>query len=267
MAPPPGRMPLRMGGNWRKRWRYVGAFDERFMLCAAAVEIGPGRETFWALWDREEQALREHTRHVVPVIAGPQVSFGERSVAVRSREVEIDLELGGGQSIECECPAGDGAFTWTRKLAGGSAEGVVRVGSHEHALHGRAVDDRSAGYHARRTSWMWSAGVGEASDGRPVAWNLVSGINDPPTASERAIWVDGTPAEPGPVRFDGLDSIAFEDGSVLGFEAEASRAHSEGVPHVFASDYEAPFGSFNGSLGGVELASGSGVMERHDALW
>jgi hypothetical protein len=260
-------MPLRMGGNWRKRWRYVGAYDERFMLCAAAIEVGPIRQTFWALWDREERALREGTRRVVPVLAGPEVSFDEDSVAVRSREVEIDLELGPGQAIECECPAGDGAFTWTRKLAGASAEGVVRVGSREIPLRGRAVDDRSAGYHARRTSWLWSAGVGEAADGRPVAWNLVSGINDPPTSSERAIWVDGAPTEPAPVRFDGLASIAFESGSVLAFEPEASRAHSEGVLHLVTSDYEAPFGTFAGSLDGIELASGSGVMERHDALW
>jgi len=94
MPPPLERMPMRMGGNWRKRWRYVGAYDERFMLCAAAVEIGPGRETFWALWDREERALRERTRHVIPLLAGPEVSFGPSSVSVRSREVEIDLELG-----------------------------------------------------------------------------------------------------------------------------------------------------------------------------
>lgn len=264
---PPERMPMRMGGTWRKRWRYVGAYDERFMLCAAAVEIGPGRETFWAVWDREERALRERTRHVVPVLAGPEVSFGESSVSVRSRDVEIQLELGPGEAIECVCPAGRGAYTWTRKLAGASAEGTVRVGSREVSLRGRAVDDRSAGYHARRTSWLWSAGVGEATDGRPVAWNLVSGINDPHTSSERAIWVDGAPTEPGPVAFEGLDSIRFEDGSVLSFEAEASRAHGEGVPFVFRSDYEAPFGSFAGSLAGIDLAHGAGVMERHDALW
>ena len=54
---------------------------------------------------------------------------------------------------------------------------------------------------------------------------------------------------------------------MLGFEAEAARERSEGVPFLFGSDYEAPFGSFSGSLPGVELMSGSGVMERHDALW
>ena len=179
----------------------------------------------------------------------------------------IELEFGPGEGIECECPAGDGAFTWTQKLAGMAAEGTVRVGGREMHMRGRGVDDRSAGYHPRRTSWMWSAGVGDAADGRSVAWNLVSGINDPQTASERAVWVDGRPFEPEPVDFDGLDAIRFADGSAMTFEAEAQRAHREGIPHVFASDYEAPFGTFSGSIAGIELAAGAGVMERHDALW
>ena len=36
----------------------------------------------------------------------------------------------------------------------------------------------------------------------------------------------------------------------------------------FASDYRQPFGTFTGTLGGgVELAEGFGVMERHTARW
>ena len=29
---PPGSMPLRLAGTWRKRWRYVGAFGENVMM-------------------------------------------------------------------------------------------------------------------------------------------------------------------------------------------------------------------------------------------
>jgi hypothetical protein len=37
---------------------------------------------------------------------------------------------------------------------------------------------------------------------------------------------------------------------------------------VFASDYRQPFGTFSGTLpGGVELAEGFGVMERHVVRW
>jgi hypothetical protein len=80
------------------------------------------------------------------------------------------------------------------------------------------------------------------------------------------VWVDGIPTEPEPVRFEGLQGIVFADGSRLVFEPESSRAHSDNLL-LFRSDYEAPFGSFSGSLAGIELGSGLGVMERHDAVW
>ena len=91
-------------------------------------------------------------------------------------------------------------------------------------VEGFGVDDESAGYQARHTSWHWSAGVGTAADGRALAWNLVEGINDPPERSERAIWVDGVPHEPAPVAFDGLDAVRFADGSRLDFEPAAPSA-------------------------------------------
>jgi hypothetical protein len=37
---------------------------------------------------------------------------------------------------------------------------------------------------------------------------------------------------------------------------------------LLASDYRQPFGTASGTLpGGIELASGAGVMERHHARW
>lgn len=268
LSPPLESMPLRADGRWRKRWRYVAAFDERFMLCAAAVEVGPARQTFWALWDRDERRLRERTCRVVPLVSRPEVEVepdGGR-VAVRSGEVRIELEIDPGQAVEAVCPAG-GAYTWTQKLVGAPVRGSVAIAGREHQLGGRAVTDISAGYHARRTSWRWSAGVGEAADGRAVAWNLVEGINDPAVGSERAIWIDGAPSEPGPVHFDGLESIRFGDGSTMSFSAEARRARRDRIPFFIRSDYEAPFGSFSGEVAGIPLAAGKGVMERHDAIW
>jgi hypothetical protein len=51
------------------------------------------------------------------------------------------------------------------------------------------------------------------------------------------------------------------------FAAEAGRERSEGIPLLLRSSYEAPFGTFSGTLAGIELADGLGVMERHTALW
>jgi hypothetical protein len=79
--------------------------------------------------------------------------------------------------------------------------------------------------------------------------------------------VAGKPSEPGPVSFDGLRAIAFDDGARLDFEGECERRREENRILVRYS-YRQPFGSFTGSLaGGLELDRGLGVMEYHDARW
>jgi hypothetical protein len=99
-----------------------------------------------------------------------------------------------------------------------------------------------------------------------VAWNLVEGINDPPRDSERSIWLDGQPAEPDPVGFSELDAIEFGDGARLEFSGESERARDDNLL-LFRSTYRHRFGTFNGSLDGVEVGEGFGVMESHEALW
>jgi hypothetical protein len=255
-------MPLRSEGQLRKRWRYVGVFAEELMLCAASAEIGPARQSFWAIWDRqgryfdERSVLRPGVREVL--LEGPRLE-------IDSPDLRASLHLGEVQPIETICPSG-AAWGWTRKRAGVPVSGTVEAPGRRWDLNALAVDDESAGYHARHTSWHWSAGVGRAADGRPLAWNLVEGINDPPANSERAIWVDGEPHEPPPVSFSGLEAVGFSDGPPLEFTAEAERAHDENFL-LIRSTYRHRFGRFGGSLDGIELAAGLGVMEQHDALW
>jgi hypothetical protein len=259
-------MPLLLGRRLRKRWRWVGAFAENLIVFAARVEIGPASMTFWGIWDRERRRLWERTRRGFPG-SRPEVRMPGRAVLVRSGSVQFDLELGEGTSIECMCPNGEGGYTWTRKRAGVPARGEVRIGRRTGELDGLAVEDDSAGYHSRYTSWKWSAGVGTARDGRAIAWNLVRGINDPPRSSERTIWVSGYPTETGPVEFRGLETILFEDESRLNFTAETQRTHHEGIPLIARSDYEAPLGRFSGALSGIPVDSALGVMEAHDVVW
>jgi hypothetical protein len=59
--------PLR-GGRPLKRWRYVAAFSEELMLCAAAAAIGPARSSWWAVWDRRRGTLHERTRFAGPAL-------------------------------------------------------------------------------------------------------------------------------------------------------------------------------------------------------
>lgn len=263
---PPQRMPMRMGRRFRKRWRWVGAFQESVMVFGAVVEVGPAGMSFWGVYDREHDRLYERTRRSLPW-RRPEVEMDGRSTGIRAGEIQADLEFGEGEAIECVCPNGEGGYTWTRKLAGVPVTGRVAIGDREVEVRAMGVEDDSAGYHRRHTVWKWSAGVGVTPDGRPVGWNLVEGINDPATSSERSIWVGGAQREPAPVRFDGLDSIAFADSSRLRFSAETQRDHREHIPLVARSEYHAPFGRFEGELAGVEIESGLGVMESHDVLW
>ncbi|MBA3809877.1 MAG: hypothetical protein H0X28_16005, partial [Solirubrobacterales bacterium] len=57
-----GRAGLRDGTRPLKRWRYVAIFNEQLAACAALVQIGPLRQSFWALHLREERLERGRTR-------------------------------------------------------------------------------------------------------------------------------------------------------------------------------------------------------------
>jgi Protein of unknown function (DUF2804) len=187
---------------------------------------------------------------------------------IADRGVSLEVELEEEEGIEARCPNGR-SESWTRKQAGVPARGILALdGGEPRTIEARAVIDDSAGWHARVTEWRWSAGVGEAPDGTPLAWNLVAGINDPPRGSERAVWVAGAPHEVDPVVFeDSLGAVRAGDGSELRFTAEAERSRRENML-IVSSDYRAPFGTFAGTLpGGIELAAGHGVMEHHRARW
>jgi hypothetical protein len=205
-----------------KSWRWVGAFAPDLMLCVGHARVGVLRRSWWAVWDGER--LHEGTR------------------------APFALALERGRPIEVTTgPA------WTRKTP-------LRVTG---TVLGRRLDapgllDESRGRHARRTSWLWSAGAGTTTSGTAVIWNLVEGMH--PT--ERTVWIDGEPHAVDPQRFDGLRGVGD-----LRFTALATRARRENYG-LIASDYEQPFGTFAGSLPVAgALAAGCGVMERHEALW
>jgi hypothetical protein len=256
--------PLR-AGTLLKRWRYVGIFEERLMACAAIAQVGAARQSFWALHLREDGSTRERTR-MLPRRRALTLDAGR--LLLRDEGIALDLRLEEDEGFAALCRNGRG-HVWTRKQAGIAARGTLALdGGSPLTIDARAVIDDTAGRHPRRTEWWWSAGVGEGPSGSALAWNLVSGVNDPASGSERAVWVDGAPSEAPTVRFaPDLLAIHGLDGSELQFTPEAERAHSQNMLLV-KSDYRAPFGKFVGTLpGGVELARGLGVVEHHRALW
>jgi hypothetical protein len=249
----------------------VALFGEDLCACAAVVEIGPARQSFWALLDRRSGRLHERTR-LLPRAAALTIAPGEEQapglLAIADDGVELRVSLHEAPGIQALCAHGAGRV-WTRKQAGIRAHGTLAIGGEPaRPIEALAVIDDTCGHHARVTEWRWSAGVGGDRQGRALAWNLVSGVNDPPRGSERAVWVDGVPSEPGPVEFAAdLSQIRARDGSLLHFSAEAERSRHDRML-LLSSEYRAPFGSFSGSLpGAIELAWGAGVMEHHRARW
>jgi hypothetical protein len=259
---PPRPAPLVRAGRPLKRWRYAGVYGDDIMVCAASVRIGPVPQWFWAIWDRRARALLEATRFV----PGP-VRVADGALRLRGRRIRADLVLEPAGPPVATLSEHGASWIWTRKLPI-RARGTVLAAGRAIDVDARGLVDESAGFHARETGWSWSAGVGTSAGGADVWWNLVAGLHDAPRASERSVWVDGVVREPCPVQFDDdLGAVHGDDGSVLRFAAEAQRARRDDLV-VFASDYRQPFGTFSGTLpGGVELASGLGVMERHDVRW
>lgn len=251
-------MPAWSGTRPLKRWRYVGIYAESLMLCAGVVHVAGMPQAFWAVWDRRARLLRQRTR----VLRTAPVQVAADAVDVRDAEYGIHLRLEPeGEAVEVVSPQGR-SYIWTRKWP---VVATGQVGSE--AVRGRGLVDESAGYHARATAWEWAAGVGRSSDGRSLAWNLVAGIHDSPASSERTVWVDGVASELGPATFSpGLDRVSFEGGQ-LRFAEEAVRRRRDRLV-VISSDYVQPFGTVSGTLpGGIEVAEGYGVMERHHAKW
>jgi hypothetical protein len=257
-------MRLLRGGRPLKRWRYVAAFADELMLCAATAAVGPGRSSWWAVWDRRRGVLAEHTRTIGPGL----VRFGDDGrVRVADRGVTIDITIDEGGGVESVNRHG-AQYVWTRKQAGRPFRGRVAMQGRTLEIDGLAIVDDTAGYHARATEWWWSAGVGRGPGGGPVGWNLVTGINDGPAASERSIWSGDAAHEVGPVTFAaGLTAVAFAEGGRLTFEEEAVRARRDDML-VVRSDYRQPFGRYSGLLPGVgRVDGGRGVMEHHVARW
>jgi hypothetical protein len=267
---PPGRMPLVRDRRPLKRWRYVGVYTAELMLCVGEAHVGGLPQRWWAL-ALPDGALLERTtlsRGGVRLagVPGAGVRTGPSRVSVDARaragpRVSIELELGETPPVEVVSSHGR-SYIWTAKRAPVHVRGQVRIeaGPGAHAPRLFSFDgehgfiDESAGYHARRTAWRWSAGVGRTGDGRTVAWNLVDGVHDAPEASERTVWLDGRPYELEPQPF-AADLSRVGD---LAFERWSAREHSMSLGLV-RSRYVQPFGTFRGALPGP-LARPDGSM-------
>ena len=287
--PPPGlaagahgapRLPLLRSGRPLKRWRYLAAFGPDLMLCAGDARIGPLRQRWWALAEPgrpllERTSLASAGMSLATVLARPPEKSDETrppDLAIRASAVDLELRIDADgpnvEAVDVVSPTGGDGWMWTRKQAGLAATCAVTLNGRRRELRLEAVIDDTAGYHERHTAWRWSTGVGRSAAGERLAWNLVSGVHDAPSQSERTVWLDGRAVEVGPARFArDLSGLETADGGHLEFSPWVAREHRMNLV-VMRSAYRQPFGTFTGVLpGGIRLAEGYGVMEEHDTTW
>src|SRR5436853_5728741 len=158
VAGPPVPMALMRRGRPLKRWRYVGFYGPDAMLCAGDVRVGPLRQRFWAVAEPGRPLCEGTSLRAGGVsIDGPRVEIDAEGV-----HADLTAEESGG--IATLHPNGRAGYVWTRKQAGVRMRGSLAVDGRSLELDGRGAIDDTAGYHARRTSWRWSAGGGRTRD-------------------------------------------------------------------------------------------------------
>jgi Protein of unknown function (DUF2804) len=259
---PPDRLPLLRRGQLRKRWHYVSFWSSELILCAARVQVGPLSHDYFGVWDRVARRLSKGQGFL-----RRRVHMPPRRVIVEDDDVAIDLALRATDAFQVYRPE-HRAYIWSYKELCREAVATVRLGGATREVVGTAFVDVNAGYHSRRTRWRWMAGAGTDEAGTAVAWNAIVGLFDTPANSERTVWVDGRPAEVGPVRFsEDLTSVSFAEGGELRFREEAVLRKRFGL-FLLSSRYDHSFGVYSGTLpGGVAVHEGFGVRECQDALW
>lgn len=240
-------LPLFRGLRPLKRWRYLGVYGPQVQMCVGIARIGPAYQAFWAVHNRADDTFREKSA------LRPIVHFDETTA--RFDGVNVRYETG-GEAVEVVSRHGRHPI-WTRKTpvrVTGTVDGIP--------IESCGLVDESAGHHARVTRWSWSAGCGKSTNGQALTWNLVAGVHDSDTNSERTLWVDGVPQEVAPADFaDDLSRVGD-----LEFHSETERSRHDRMI-VIDSKYRQPFGTFTGSIAGLRLTEGYGVMERHDVRW
>src|SRR4051794_19955757 len=169
LAIPPERMPLMRRGRPLKRWRYLGFYGPELMLCAGDVRVGPLRQQFWAVAE-PGHPLRERS-----ALGSAGVVFSGSRLVVDGVGVRLDLTANEGDGVESVHASGRRGYVWTRKQAGVPMRGFVELDSRTVQLEGEGAIDETAGYHARHTSWRWSAGVGRGAGGERVPPEIVGG--------------------------------------------------------------------------------------------
>jgi len=281
-----------------KRWQWFAAFDDDLAVGGAVVDGGFFGTAFLWVFDRAAGELLVDEDVVVPsplvsVTTHPTAGHVARvrlpnyrlsmartgatlAVEGRAGDAELDLALDAADrtAITAVCPV-EGrteGVNLTQKEPGVPVSGRVSVSgrSTPKAVANRAFDgagllDYSHGLLARDTRWEWAFASAQATDGTPVAFNLVDQFND---GRENVVWVDGEPRAVGAATLETGEEwgVTTACGTVDAALAVEGRRQQEIDIGLVRSSYDQPLGRWTGTVAGHEVA-GVGVAEQHHTRW
>jgi Protein of unknown function (DUF2804) len=220
---PRWRLPFR-----RKAWVYTLVTTPDVILTTAVVDLGYASHAFLTAVDlREKRALVDFGAVGLPGPLGRVNARPSRGLSARFRTaggrfsvsspptagaVHVDVQLqafrthgagavrlalrllqeGAPPPLAVVARVPGGGMHVTAKSGALRAAGTLRIGKREIPLEGGVAGlDVTQGTPARDTAWRWAMACGHLEDGRPVAFNLVEGLNQGPGENENAVWVHG----------------------------------------------------------------------------
>lgn len=294
----------RLARHWRfNQFQFVSAMAPGWVFGLAIVDLNLVGNGFFYLFDFESGQMFEHsflqplarstTIEPYPERGRARFRKGDLSMAIEPAtggrnvrvsgpgNIRVDLELRDTeQPLRLVSPAGYNGWVFTRKSAGLSVDGEVRLGDVVWRCDEstRGSIDWSCGFMRRETAWNWACLAGVADNGVSVGLNLAAGVNET-GMTENALWLDGRRVLLGPARFEfdryqpGADwRVTTDDGRVdLRFVPAGARREKLNA-WVIASNFRQFVGTFQGTVADengkkIPVNGLRGLMEDHFARW
>jgi hypothetical protein len=295
-----------MARKMKKRWQYLGCFDEKLVVGVAVIHLGYIGSAFAYCFDKEKKETTEidlldpgagstiYSESSVDSFSA--LSKGKKSVRLINdtdhgpRRIEVDSPK---LRMRIEMPDSPDDFTplvacirnvirgfnYTHKAAGLPASGWVEVKGKRIELGEKALGvlDWTSGCASRETFWNWASAAGHLPDGRVIGINLCYGLGQS-GFTENVIWIDGKPIKVDIVHFEydfdnpmGPWRIWSEDKKVdLAFQPEGERREEKNFLLV-VSRFRQPFGAFTGKLQvgsqKADIDNIYGFAEEHFVKW
>ena len=284
-----------------KRWTYAALADRRVFVGVAIVRLGYATNVLAFVFDRERSEMLADRSIIGPASFATFVDDGPGCRSARFAMQKARLEVGdSGISIDLPAhrgrrpvhvvasfePARAPAIAAVVPIEGGFASATEKriVTAHgEVFAEGRRISvedgfgalDHTAGFLARHTMWRWALGLGRATTGESVGFNIVEGFVG---EAECAAFVEGELHPLGEGRFVFSADQPLEPWRLtttcgaldLTFDPGAVHAEKKNLG-VVRSRFIQPVGAFSGRLrvGGKELALSHvpGVTEDQDVVW